>query len=213
MTISRTTPARPVGFNPQALDNHYGLDLACQSVFRLRPSSVRICTPEPALVVAVLRRLGRLGAELFVENDSLANAVAAVLGERPQVDASMHADVALVPFARQMYAEPPDARHLVLLGYNALSYKSLLAPGKIRDTLPAQMRWMARRYQISERVGMFTPGFITRWAISAAAGPRIPELHFRAGQQAMDRIYTTGAFWWTGYVTLLSGPRRQTSVR
>jgi hypothetical protein len=196
-------------FDPYAIREHYSLDRACQLVQACRPRSVQICTRDLDVTLAVVRRLHALRDGLVVLTPELADAVEERLGiavgyqaERPD------ADVAIVPFAIQDYATPPDARFVVAVAENRLSYVSLLRPRQIVGTSVGLHRWLGQTHTLQHSVGMLTPPFIARWALSLAAGTRWPELHFRLGQQALDRIYTTSPLRWVGAVCIASGVRR-----
>jgi hypothetical protein len=194
----------PTYFNPYSIESHYGLEMACFLVHRIQPRSVRICTSDPEVAKAAVRRLAWVES-LVVEQEQIAEAIAAALGIHPSLIGEVEPDAALVPFSRQQYTEPPRAQYMVVLGHNGLSYKSFLYPGRVRDNVIAQLLWLRPKYLLDQQIGLFGPSFLTRWTLSMVAGPRLPSLHFQLGQRALDRLYTTGAFWWTGYITILAG--------
>lgn len=196
-------------FNPHSIEGHYSLEMASYLVHRAQPRSVRICTEDIEVAKAAVRRLAWVADGIAVEHEEIAEAISKTLGPRLRVANGAEPDVALVPFSRQQYAEAPRARRLILIGHNALSYKSLLYPGQIADNVLGQVRWLRRGYQLQDRVGLFGPGFLIRWILSTAAGPRWAHAHFQLGQRAMDRLFTT-AHWWLGYITVLAGTRRIT---
>lgn len=196
------------GFNPYSLESHYSLDMACYLLHREHPATVRICTGDVEIVKAAVRRLGWVTGRITVASPSLAAAVQPISAVAVEpYDSGATSDAILLPFARREYPDPPLASLLVSVTLNALSYKSLLYPGRTSDTVVSFVRWLRSSYHIRDRVGLFAPRFILEWAISQAAGTRYPALHFRCGQRALDHIYATGPLWWTGYILVVSASR------
>ena len=190
------------------MEGHYSLDMACFLLHNQHPTSVRICSDDPEIVKAAVRRLGWVSGKIFVDSAILAEK----LGELAQspvepYQANSPTDAVLLPFSRTAYSEPPLAPFIVTVSYNALSYKSLLYPGITHDTVVKTLRWLRQAYQIGRKVGLFTPRFLFDWSLSQAAGARQPQIHFRAGQRAVDNLYSSGRFWWTGYILVISAHR------
>jgi hypothetical protein len=197
------------GFNAYAPENTYSFDLAVQWLYRNHPSSVRICSTEPEIVKAAARRLSWIADGIIVENDAAAAAVEAILGVQPQVfTPGTQTDAALMPFSRHNYATPPEAATVVILAHNAFSYKSLLRPGQIEDQVFSLLRWLRKTHRITGRAGLFTPNFLFYWILSLLAAHRVPTLHFRSGQRALDRILDRHLLWYTGYIVVIAGERR-----
>jgi len=193
-------------FNAHAPENTYSLEMAFMWVHHAYPQSVRLCTTDPDIAVACARRLDWLRGPLTVDNQTIANA----LRQRLNRDVVVHkdnqaVDVAVLPFSRKDYDKPPNANTVVMVGYNALSYKSLTTGFKVEDNVFGMMNWLRQTHTLSQRVGLMTPDFIAKWAVSLAAGARYPGTHFRVSQHAMDHIYRRGPLWLTGYIVVMAG--------
>jgi len=193
-------------FNPSTIEAQYSLQMAGYLVHQFQPASVLVCTDDLEIALAAVQRLAWVGDGLFVEHEKIQDYIKKTLGRQVfQINKSQDLDVALVLFSRKQYPRPPIARRLVLVDHNALSYKSLIYPGQVRDHVIAQIGWLRREYALEQHIGLFGPGFIAPWALSTAAGSRSSPVHFLSGQRAMERIFTASPLWWLGYVTILSG--------
>ncbi|MGH2371771.1 MAG: hypothetical protein ACRDI2_26665, partial [Chloroflexota bacterium] len=117
------------------------------------------------------------------------------------------ATAAVVPFALAEAAAVPPAPLTVVVERNARSYKSLLAPGRVRLTAGDVERWLQARGRVSARAGVMGPDFIALWGLALLAGPRRPDWHFRLNDLAMQRIINTGPLWRYGYVVVVAGCR------
>jgi hypothetical protein len=190
------------------IETHYALEMAAFLVHLRQPASIRICADDPDVVRAVIRRCG-WAAEVVVESPELIP-VAEVC---PMPANVIHApgkktDAVVIPYTRRHYTQAPPADYAVAIAHNAFSYKSLLRPGQIEDNILSMRRWFKQTHQVEQQIGLLAPGFIARWSLAAAAGPRSPALHFGWGQRAMDRIYAAGVGAWLSYVLILAGGRR-----
>ncbi|HET8669241.1 MAG TPA: hypothetical protein VFM05_01065 [Candidatus Saccharimonadales bacterium] len=182
--------------------------MACYLVHHYQPGLVQICVQDPEMAMAAVQRLAWLENGLFVEHEELREKIRQTLGIKLRLlDRKVEPDVALILFSRRAYTEPPQARHLVLLERNALSYKTLLYPGQIQDNVLAHTRWFQQRYKLHQRIGLFGPSFLCYWSLALLSGSRFAPTHFRQGQKALDRLYTISPMWWTGYMVVLSGDR------
>ena len=196
-------------FDPCSIDSHYGLELACFYAHRPRPRSLRVCTHHPGVAKAVVQRLAWTVEQLVVDSDDIACTLRGELGINVSVrDLSEETDVALMPMSRRDYVVPPRAQEIVVAEYNAISYKSLLYPVRVKGNVIGLLRWLRSRYDITDRVGLLGPGFVLRWMVSLLAGTRLPSLHFHMGQKALDHVHSTGRLWWLGYITVIVGRQR-----
>ncbi|MCU0495073.1 MAG: hypothetical protein MUD01_26085 [Chloroflexaceae bacterium] len=193
-------------FNPWAIEAQYGLDMACYLLHQRTPQSVYIGSEDPAIVVAAARRLRSWVNTFFVQNEAIAAVLATQHGLVVQVSTpAVVPDAACMLFPATLATPPPLAHSLVVVGHNGLSYRSLLYPGTVPHTAPGLMRWVRSRYLLEQRVGLLGPHCMGALAVAQLAGTRLAPLHFRAGQWAMDRVFTHKFFWWTGYVVILAG--------
>ena len=177
-------------------------------VHHYRPRVVQLCVKDPEIAVAAVQRLTWKGIGLVVEHEELREKIRQSLGlNLGWVDTKTEPDVTLMLFSRKKYATPPIAGHIVLLDKNALSYKGILYPGQIEDNVVSQVRWLQQKYKLDRRIGLFGPSFLFYWSFSLMAGSQLAPIHFRLGQQALDRVYMSTGVWWTGYIVVLSGAR------
>ena len=195
-------------FNPNSTEIQYGLQMACYLVHQYQPGVIQLCVKDTEIAVAAVQRLTWKGTKLVVEQEEVREKIRQTLDlHLDLMDGKIEPDIVLVLFSRKSYTEPPQARQLVLLEKNALSYKSLLYPGQIQDNVMAQTRWFQKKYKLNQRIGLFGPGFLFNWSLSLVTGSRFAPMHFRQGQQALDRLYTSSPLWWTGSMVVLSGNR------
>lgn len=191
------------------MEGHYSLDMACSLIFREKPSEVQICTDQSAFAKAVVRRLQTFVQRIFVTSPEIAAEIQASLGLEVGVKSvgtpTSCAIVAGYTFNNEAIVQADLA---VLVFPNALSYKSVLYPGKIQCDSLTLWRQVQPTHFITERIGLFDPRFILLWMVSTVAGSRVSHIHFSFGQKAVDRIYTRGLLWWLSYIVILSARRR-----
>ncbi len=194
--------------HPLSTESRYSLDMACRLLYKHQPHSVRIYSDDVEMVQAVARRLGWLEGSLIVNNTALAEALSGLVGIRPLVGGS-DADAALVPFCDAADFTPPTEPYLVVVSFNAFSYKSILYPGSVRGTIFQLMRRLTPKYALDLPVGLYAPQFLFPWLVSLLAGARFPALHFRFGQMAMDNMFVFGWMWRMSYIVVIAGHQRR----
>jgi hypothetical protein len=165
---------------------------------------VQVVGSNPAVIEAMVRRLPP-DADVGVRDPVLASAVAARLARPIVAVPYSEVDVVVAPFAATEWSSALPAPVTVVAEHNALSYKTLLAPGSIKLSAWDVVRWVRRRGAIAERVGVMGPDFIVLWTFVEVIGRRRSDLHFRLRDLAMQRIFRRGALWSTGYVVVVAG--------
>jgi hypothetical protein len=199
-----------LAFNPYSNEGHYGLELAIRLLHARRPATVALYTDNPEVAKAAVRRLGWVKGRIFVESQTIADAVWASLSVKVEaIDPALHVDVAFVPYSWRRFARPPAAPYIVMISRNKYSYKSLVAFGSIRESNIAAQRWLKQSHDVVDSVGLFTPVFMAQWVASLACGERWPNWHFRLGQRTLDRIYSSGLLHRLGYLVVVSGVNRE----
>lgn len=198
-----------LSFDPHGIIGQYGFDLAGYLASRQKPRRLYLQTTDPQIARAVARRfLGSLN-EMLVDQEELAR----MIHDEYQIPANIydHTDVetAIIPFSRKNRPTPPPADHVVAIAENSLSYKFVLYPGGVPDNVIPVRKWLKQTHNIQQVWGVLDPVFIGRLAIAQAAGHRIPTLHFRVGQQALDNIYVSGPRAWLSYIVILSASRTE----
>ncbi|OQY46053.1 MAG: hypothetical protein B6242_08830 [Anaerolineaceae bacterium 4572_78] len=192
-------------FDPYAIYNHYSLEIACYWLHQKQPQSIRLCTDNADIVIAIARRL-MWTKQLIVETENIVTALQNHLNLKTTLyQPNMVVEAAFVPFSRQMYPIQPIAQWLVVVGENSFSYKSLLYPGQVGDNVFALKSWFEKRYRITDKVSLLEPYSMLRWSIASLAGSRFPSIHFQMGQRALDNIYVRNYLWWSGYIIVMIG--------
>lgn len=192
-------------FNPHGLIEQYGLDLAACLINRCSPDRLYVQTENLAIARAVARRFVGCLEEILVDRREIASSIREDYHLPATVYDDSLVDAAIIPFSRQARETPPPAKSMVLLAENSLSYKSLLRPGRVHDSATETRAWLEQRFSDIEVWGLLDPVFVARLALSRLAGHRLPEIHFRVGQQALDDIYVTGYRALISYIVVLSG--------
>ena len=195
-------------FDEFDIGNRYGLDYACYWLCRERPLTIRLVTQQPETALAAATRLAWANTTFYVDTKRIATAFKQQFGVKAIVKPHQKTDAALVLFSRQNNSKPPIAKRVVVMAHNRLSYKTALYPRLDGDQVWNVHQWFKTTCEIDGRAGLFTPGFLLRWAGSLIAGSRRSERHFQLGQQAMDSLINTGPLWWLGYVIILAGKER-----
>jgi len=192
-------------FDPHSIIGQYGLDLACGLIYRKKPQSLYVQTDELPIARAVVRRFLGCFDEVLVDRIEIAQSISTDYHILARVYNQSEVEAAILPFSRKRWPTPPNAELVVVVAENSISYKSLILPGRVPDSVVAVRRWLAQTHSIQECWGILDPVFIGRIAISKLAGHRIPTLHFWASQRALDNIYVTGLRALVSHITLLTG--------
>jgi hypothetical protein len=163
-------------------------------------------TKDLEIARAIARRfVGNLDEMLVDENR-----MAQILYEDYHINTNVYdqsdVDGVLIPFSRtDKLLPPPRAKHVVVIAENKLSYKSILYPGKVADNVISIRNWLKQTHTIQESWGLFDPVFIGRIIISQLASHRIPAIHFKFSQSALDFIYVKGLRALLSYIVVIHG--------
>lgn len=193
-------------FNPYGIESRYGLDMACYFLSQAKPATVRICSSDPEVVKAVVRRLQHGVPAMLVETPELAEMLQKDFGfDAAAMHPDISVDAAIVPFSRHRYETPPIADAVVVVASNAVSYKSLIHPGRVEDSTRGVLKWLQQSHVVYGRVGLLTPDFILLWTLSLILKKVHSPSYFRLQQRALERVFARGPLWWLGYTVVIAG--------
>jgi hypothetical protein len=187
------------------IEVRYALDMMGFLVSSKGPSSVRICSGDPATVRAIVRRLALDGRELHVESEALRQAVAEQLGVDVLSAPGRTAEAAVCP---DLASHPPERERIVVgAARNALSYRSLRHPGSIRSNALRVVSGMRKDYRVDRIVGLYPPSFIALLGAAQVVERVNLGWHFRMADAAFQRFFTFGPDWRLSYIVVLAGER------
>jgi hypothetical protein len=195
--------------NPHSAEIRYSLGLAGSYLAVTNPARVRIASNSIPLVQAVVRHLCYSPFSLAVDHPSIQSALRDSLGVETTITNSEHepADAALFPFSLQEGVRPAGEKTLVVLAENALSYKSLICPGKVRGTVFSELAGLRGHYRMQPVAGLYTPNFIFWWTLAKALERIDSARYFRFEDRAMNRLIGYGSVARFSYIVVLLGER------
>ncbi len=193
--------------DPRSTEIRYTLDLMAYYLQAMRPRRVRIASRSGEIVKAVVRRLGGMEVSLLVETPGMQALIRDSLGLELRVfePGTGSADVALFPFSLEEGLRPAGEPAIVVASRNALSYKSLLYPGKVRKTVWGEMAKLRPDYKLEPVCGLYPPQFVLLWALAKGVERLDSAWYFRLEDRAMRRLVEFGPLWRLSYIVLLVG--------
>ena len=193
--------------DPYSTEVRYSLDLMAMYAQAAQPRRARIASRSKEIVRAFVRRLAFAGIELTVDGSEVQADVREAFGvETALSDSGIdEADVALFPFSLEEGVELRGEPRLVVACRNALSYKSLLYPGKVRQTAHRQVAELRPEYRLSPVAYLYPPRFVFWWALAKAVERLDSSWYFMLEDRAMRRLVGRGLAWHLSYVVLFHG--------
>jgi hypothetical protein len=183
----------------------YTLDIMGYLLSLRRPRTVRICADSPELVMAIVRRLALDGYELLVGDEGLRAEVEGALGVKVSVAGPAPADAAFCP----SLGDHPSPAERVVVGAttNAMSYKTVRAPGSVKHTAVQVLRVVRQTHEVKHVVGLYPPRFVALLGAARAAGIRSSADYFRLSDRAMRHIFAFGPAWRVSYIVAMLAER------
>jgi len=188
-----------------SIEVRYTLDVMGYLLSLRRPRTVRICADSPDMVKAIVRRLALDGYELRVGDERLRAEVRDALGVEVAVAGPTPADAVFCPSLGSHAA--PAERVVVGATTNALSYKTIRAPGSVRQTAGRVLRTVRQTHEVRQVVGLYPPRFVALLFAAQVAGLRSSADAFRLSDQAMGHLFAWGPAWRLSYIVALLAER------
>lgn len=194
--------------NPYSAEFRYTIDLMARHVLMAtQAQTVRIASHSAEIAKAVVRRLDCERLILLVESQSIQAEVRISLGVETEVigEDSPSAEAALFPFSLGSGLVPAGEPIIVAACENALSYKSLLHPGKIKETAFQHLSRLRKSYCLTPLAGLYSPKWMW-WLILAKMAERWSSASwFRLEDLAMCSLIEFGPMWRLSYIVVFTG--------
>lgn len=195
--------------DPYAIDIRYTLGLMAQQLHAAQPRTVRIASYSAELVKAAVRQLCCSPIDIFVETAAIQAEVRETLGVDVAIGqpAQGPADAALFPFSLGQGAQPAGEHTIIAAFHNALSYKSIVQPGRTAATIFGQLARLKSDYRLRSLAGLYSPRFIALLACAHLARRWDSAWYFRLEDYAMRHLIEFGPLWRFSYIVVASGHR------
>ena len=193
--------------NPYSTENKYTLDLLSHYVYIIHPNRVRIATDSVEMAKSIARRLFCESYELLVENSQIQEAIFEGLGIRTLVrrSNSTPADAAVFPFSFPDRLQPEKEPAIIVACLNAFSYKNLIYPGIVKNTVYTTLSKLTADYTVSSISSLYSPQFIFWWTLAKLVENLNSACYFRLEDLAMQRIIHFGPLWRFSYIVVFTG--------
>lgn len=188
-----------------SIEVRYTCDLLAAQLAAFGPQPIRIATKRLDLALALARRLAWQSQPLLVECRTLRDVIHQQLDLEVGLVGEVHHSLAVFPFSIEEGLRPTGEQTLLVACRNGLSYKNLIYPGAVRSTVFGTIGRLRPAYSMRPICALYPPSFIGHWLLALLLGKLSAPLHFRLGQQALDRLIDWGPLWPLSYIVLLAG--------
>jgi hypothetical protein len=179
--------------DPFTQSSRVALDYCGMMINGIKPSSVNIISEDKAVVQQCMLRLSKsLKSASFSSYEQIPD----LYWPFPTLERDRPAEVTWFPFSFELSERELDSQHVILCFRNRNSYRKLLYPNEpaisYRDVKDALQK---AGYQVRQRAGVCTPGYVFWMAFASATGHHYPSLHFLFQNFAFQRILKTSGLW------------------
>jgi hypothetical protein len=194
--------------DPHSNEIRYTFAVVGQTLWSMRPASVRIASMDPDLVVATARSIGCRDYRLAVETPALRSVLRRSLGVDADVaDTRVPSDAAVFPFSLEEGMAPTREAMVVAACNNAFSHKGLLGARHVRGSVFGKISELQREYRTRVAAGLFPPTAMTLFGLATLVERADSELFFKVEDAARRRIVSYGRLWRLSSVVVVAGNR------